>query len=116
MRPGAARTLGTALALLVALALAGAVFDVSPPGRGTLIGLAAVLVVGGGALNVAAIGVPPSAPSTLYWGALAAFHVGLLVPWALGWVDGPVWLEAAPEPVLARALVAVIVAFAALEL
>ena len=68
------------------------------------------------AWNVARAGAPPAAPSTLYLGALAAFHLGLLVPWALGVAEEPVWLAATAGAAIGRALLAVMLAVVCYEL
>jgi hypothetical protein len=78
--------------------------------------LATALVSACLALNVRALGVPLSAPSTVFMGALAVFHLGLVAPWSAGWWPAPSWLEAAEAGSVSRALLCVVTAFCALEL
>lgn len=85
-----------------------------PAGLATVATL--ILVFGCFSCNLGWFGVPISAPSSLFMAATTAFHLGLVVPWEAGFVDGPVWLELCPERALVRALLCVAVAFGATEI
>src|SRR5262249_25384753 len=102
--PGGARMLrmtGGPVRLLLTVATAGIaaalVWGVPLVGVRPLAAMAAALVIACASWNVWGLAVPATAPWGLYMGALAAFHLGLIVPWVAGVVDAPTWLPTVPS-------------------
>jgi len=110
------RPVGVALALAVALAATAFFLDELRPSPTVLGLLGACVVISALAWNVRWVRMPLTTPSSLYLLALAAFHLGLIVPCAAGLSEPPLWLASVPEPVLAGALLCVLIAFLCLEL
>jgi hypothetical protein len=108
--------LGGAVAVALGLVLLGLWTDDFRPRPEALALVAGGFVAGALALNLGWLRISPLAPSTCYIGALASFHLGLILPWATGWIEPPRWLDALPDALLARALLCVLLGFVALEL
>jgi hypothetical protein len=110
------RPVAIALALAVALAVTAFFRDELRPSPAVLGLLAAGVVSGSLAWNVRWVRTPLTTPSALYLMALAAFHLGLIVPCVAGLCEPPLWLASVPEPALAGALLCVLIAFLCLEI
>ena len=116
MTAGITRGWAGSLGLVIAYTAVATVGWV-PGGTGSLLIVAAtVLALLGPALAVGVVGVPVSAPSMLFTGALVVFHLGLVAPWAAGWEDAPLWLANAPIDCVDQALRCVILALAGVQL
>jgi hypothetical protein len=113
-RPAPARA-AAALAALVAVACAATLLAGGWPPVGLAAALAVAVVGACTAFNLLAVGLPVSSPSLLFAAALTVFHLGLVVPWCLGWWTAPPWLESTPPQWVARALLCVALAFASFE-
>ena len=116
------RVRGGAGPVTIAFVLAGSgvaaalVLGAPAVGVGTLSATAAAVVVACAAWNVWGLGAPATAPWGLYMGALAAFHLGLIVPWSAGLVEAPTWLPQVSTVLLERTLLCIVLAFCCLEL
>jgi hypothetical protein len=116
VKGGPGGPIGAALALTAGGTAAALVLGAPSVGVPALATLATAVVVGCAAWNVWGLGVPATAPWGFYVGALAAFHLGLIVPWTAGLVEAPVWLPTVPPALLERTLLCVLLAFCCLEL
>ncbi len=105
-----------ALLALVAIACATTLLAGGWPPVGLAAALAVVMVAVCAGFNLLAVQVPVSSPSILFMAALTVFHLGLVVPWCLGWLAGPLWLESTAPQWVARALLCVTLAFVSLEI
>ena len=105
-----------AMAIGLAFTAAAVVAPVLRPTVPTLAVLAAVLATGCLAWNALWVGIPLTTPSMLYFVALAVFHLGLVVPYAVDLAEPPAWLGSASEASLAAALACVLLAFSSLEI
>jgi len=112
----AADPVTAALVLATGAVVAALVCGAPVVGVRVLSATAAAVVVACAAWNVWGRGVPATAPWGLYMGALAAFHLGLIVPWSAGLVEAPTWLSSVPNGLLERALLSIVLAFCCLEL
>ena len=104
------------LVLVITCAVAAAAGVVPGGSGGLLVVVATAIAVAGPALAITLADVPVSAPSMLFTGALVLFHLGLVVPWAAGWHDAPLWLATAPAAALDQALWCIVLATASLQL
>jgi hypothetical protein len=101
------------IALGVLATLAGRAVAVDPDAAAlATAGLLAAIV----GWNVRRVQVPVTAPSMLFLAALAVFHLGMVVPIALGLADPPLWLQSADPLLVGRAVACVALAVAAYEL
>ncbi|MBI3769831.1 MAG: O-antigen polysaccharide polymerase Wzy [Deltaproteobacteria bacterium] len=114
--PGGARAFVAALAL-VAIATATLLrAGVAPFGSDATTALAIVLIAAVTLANLTRLGTHAFAPSTLFMAALAVFHLGMIASVAAGLDEPPFWLAALSERSVAAALLAIVLAFACLEI
>lgn len=115
-RPAGARALLAVLAMIAAAATAFLIADVTPVGSGAISVLAVALVTLIALVNLTRLGAHAFAPSTLFLAALAAFHLGMIMPVVAGLAEAPLWLDALSDHAVAEALLAIVLAFACLEI
>ncbi len=113
---GRTRAFVAALALVAAATTMFLITEAPPCGRAGTAAFATVLIAAIVLANLTRLGSHVFAPSTLFLAALAAFHVGMIVPVTAGLDEPPLWLDTIAEPTITAALLAIVLAFACLEI